>query len=136
MWIWLKKLFGGKKSASQIKSFDDALADSPIREYRKTGQQSIATDKIVGSVGRAHELDENFRYRDRVDSSRHFRVQDAMREGRPTQPIKVIKLKRERSASEYYVMDGHHRVSQAKRQGLSEMNAEITEAVLDDDATE
>ncbi len=137
MWAWLKQLLGiGAGAEDKVKNFDDVTTDEEIEEYRKQGKQPIPTEKIVGSVGRAHELDQNFRYRKRGITGRYTSIADAMREGKPMEPIKVVKVKRERAKTEYYVVDGHHRVAEAKKRGLDEMNADITEAVIkpDDDA--
>lgn len=130
MWTWLKRLLLGSKNEDIVKSFDEATADIPHKEFRRIGQRSIETDKIVGSVGRAHELKSNFRYRERTTTGRYRSVEAAMREGKPMGPIKVVRVKRKRRDTEFYVVDGHHRVAEAKRHGLSEMNAEVTDVVI------
>ena len=135
MLAWLKKFFGSN-DPSQVKSFDAESGQLNIRDYQKAGKASIKTGKIVGSVGRAHELDAEFRYRGRDLTDRYHSMNQANRDGRPSAPIKVIKVKRDRSESEYYVMDGHHRVAQAKKQGYDEMNAEVTEAIIEEERTE
>ncbi len=131
---WLRKLLFGTDSES-VKNFDDATADLRNKQFEHHGQRSIETDKIVGSVGRAHELDNNFRYRNRADTARYHFINGAAQEGRPSAPIKVVRVKRQRAQSEYYVIDGHHRVAQAKRNQYKQMNADITDVTGEEDDT-
>lgn len=120
------------KQVDQVKNFDTDTADMPAKHYHPVGVSSIETEKIVGSVGRAHELDSSFRYRHRIDTERYQRLNAAMNEGKPLDPIQVVKVKRGRSTSEYYVVDGHHRVAQAKQRHLPQMNANIVEVCATD----
>jgi len=128
---WLKKILGKDNSSEdRVKSFEEETSELNIEEYRKAGTQSIPLDKIVGSVGRAHELNSDFRYRGRSATDRYHNIEDALRAGRPARPIKVFKVEHEDGEEEYYVVDGHHRVSQAKQHGYGEMNADITEIIV------
>lgn len=131
---WVKKVIQGDTDATnKCKNFDEAILEGGgVLGYRKLGTRSIPTDKIVGSVDRAEELGSNFRYRRRNATDRYHRVEAAITAGQPMDPIKVVRVKRERSETEYYVVDGHHRVAQAKHHGFNEMNADITDAVLKD----
>jgi len=130
---WLKQFFSGDDD--KLKDFDQETAGLGIQELRKIGVQSIAIDKIVGSVGRAHELGKDFRYRERAITARYHSIEDALRVGKPMDPIKVFRLQRPGAAEEYYVVDGHHRVAQAKQHGYTDINAEVTDVILlQDDA--
>jgi|GEM_PF-3015596 len=130
---WLLSLFKSDPKTdphardSRIRSFEDDTSDMEQKDYTHSGVKSIRTSKIIGSVGRAHELDDQFRYRNRANTARYHYIEDAVRQGKPMEPIKVVKVKRDRGESEYYVMDGHHRVAHAKKKRLSQMNADITE---------
>lgn len=138
MWAWLKKLFQNTtrekdERKTLIKDFDNIAADLPEHDFQHQGIQSIPTDKIVGSVGRARELDHQFRYRKRAITDRYYSIQEAARQGKPQEPIKVVRIKRDRTNSEYYVIDGHHRVADAKRKNYDEMNADVTDLVIKTD---
>ena len=113
-----------RQAATSIKNFDKEAGDIPNKQYRKIGVQSIEMNLIVGSVGRAHELDEKFFYKGRSKDDRHQRVEADFLSGKPMQPIQVLKLQH---GDEYFVMDGHHRVAIAKKHGLPSINAEVTE---------
>ncbi|HLA42995.1 MAG TPA: ParB/Srx family N-terminal domain-containing protein [Aggregatilineales bacterium] len=135
---WLSRFLSQSaedKKQKMLKSFEEETAHLHIEAVRKPGIVSIEIDKIVGSVGRAHELDKNFHYRKRAKTERYHIIEDAMRSGKPMEPVKVFKLKRGRETSEYYVVDGHHRVAQAKQHGYTEINADVTEVIILDDET-
>jgi ParB-like nuclease domain len=133
MWAWLKKLLGmGEKEKGRVKDFEEETTNFRSKRYERKGQQPIDTKKIVGSVGRAHELDDTFHYRERARTGRFQRIQDAMREGKPMEPIKVLRVKRDRRDSQYFVLDGHHRVAQAKEDGFDQMNADVTDVIPED----
>lgn len=132
---WLKKFLGKNDDDDKnVHSFDEDTKDITDKQYKKLGVQSIETDKIIGSVGRAHELDKNFRYRNRAATQRYHNIDKMLSEGKPSDPIEVLKVKRKRGQSQYYVMDGHHRVAQAKKHGYGEVNANITEVEIPETA--
>lgn len=90
---------------------DDARQYGPLNR-RPLGIRSIPLDRIVGSVGRARELDANFRPIRRQhwrQGERYRRIVDAMQAGIVLPPIELYKLD-----YNYYVLDGNHRVAAAK----------------------
>jgi hypothetical protein len=115
-----------------VKDFAAQLPTKARIRFRNVGTAAIPVAKIVGSVGRAHELDQQFRYRGRAITERYWQTALHLGNGEPSQPIKVYKLKRPRASSEYYVLDGHHRLAAAIQQGYSDVNAVITEVQVDD----
>jgi hypothetical protein len=117
---------------AEMKDFTEAIAPFEGRiKYQPIGITSIKIAHIVGSVGRAHELDKNFHYRKRHVTERYSRSAIEMMRGGASRPIKVYMLKREDSVAEYYVLDGHHRVATAIQEGFDEINAEIIEAIVE-----
>jgi hypothetical protein len=115
-----------------LKDFDAQLPKQSHISFRKLGIAVVPIEKIVGSVGRAHELDKRFRYRGRAITERYQQAAANMEIGQPRQPIKVYKLKRFRASSEYYVLDGHHRLAAVIQQGYGEVNAFVTEVQIYD----
>ena len=89
--------------------------------------------KIIGSVGRAQTLRGDFCYRrGRAMTARFYRVGRAMQEGRALPPLELYKVARPPHApadvvSEYYVLDGHHRVAMARRLGQEFFDAHVVE---------
>ncbi len=124
-------MFGFRKNskANSVKNFYQEVAGLSDKETRPVGVCSINITDIVGSVGRAEELDANFRFKNQGWTDRHQRIEQRVRQGQPMDPIKVFKVQSDRQA-EYYVVDGHHRVAVAKRSGFFSMNADVTEVVL------
>ena len=116
-----------RSQAAVIKNFYKETGDIPNKQYRKIGVQFIETNRIVGSVGRAHELDKKFFYKGRPCDDRHKRIEADFLQGKPMQPIQVLKLQRCEDDVQYYVVDGHHRVAIAMRHGCKDISAEVTE---------
>ncbi|MBZ0307599.1 MAG: ParB N-terminal domain-containing protein [Anaerolineae bacterium] len=133
MWTWLKNLLSDD---GRVKSFEEEIAAYPEVTYEKRGLMSIPLQHIVGSVGRAHELNKSFHYRKRSNTQRYVAVNEAMRIGRPSDPIQVVKIKRDRADSEYYVIDGHHRVATAIEEGFESINAFVTEVIVPENDAE
>ena len=89
-------------------------------------------EKIVGSVDRAKAMRSDFFYRSgRAVTARFERIGEAMKEGKQLPPIELYKLKVRRQgreappASEYYVVDGHHRVAMARKLGQEYIDANV-----------
>src|SRR5262249_18970667 len=90
------------------------------------GMRTVEIARIVGSVGRAEDLDENFRSlnKARAEEARFQRILDLMTGGRSLPPVVLYKL-----GYGYYVLDGNHRVAAAKRLGQLEIDALVTQFV-------
>jgi protein kinase-like protein/cyclic nucleotide-binding protein len=116
-------------------SFRDALqeAGGPAGAVDR-GLLSIPVAAVVGSLGRWQSLRSDFLYRSGQAMTQRFRrVGNAMLAGKVLPPIEVYKLKfRSGSAggpvrSEYYVVDGHHRVAMARQLGQEFVDAHVVE---------
>ena len=109
-----------------IRSFaEDAARAGPVAP-RSLGLRTVEVARIIGSVGRATELDADFRpaNRRRADEHRFQRILQLMEEGTALPPVVLYKL-----GYGYYVLDGNHRVAAAKQLGQLEMEALVTEFV-------
>jgi hypothetical protein len=66
-------------------------------------------------------------------TGRFVRIGAAMQQGRTLPPVDLYKVKkapspgRESAASEYYVVDGHHRVAMARKLGQAFLDAHVVE---------
>ncbi len=113
-------------AAPAVRSFtEDCARVGPVAPHA-LGLRTVEVARIVGSVGRAAELDENFRSinHSRAEEMRYQRVLAAMEHGVPLPPIVLYKL-----GYGYYVLDGNHRVAAAKQLGQLEIDAQVTEFV-------
>jgi len=118
----------------------DALERQPLRCFhedaelagvvvqRDLGVRTVEVARIVGSVDRCRELGADFRppvrRRRRHDEERFQRVRRAMLAEAHMPLIELYKL-----GFGYYVLDGHHRVAVALRQGQIEIEAHVVEYV-------
>jgi hypothetical protein len=85
------------------------------------GVRPIRVDRIIGSVDKSQEFDEDFR--PRTDRTRHRweQLERTFPDG-DFPPIEVYKVDKT-----YYVIDGHHRVGLSKARKVDYIDAEITE---------
>jgi hypothetical protein len=114
----------------RVRSFvDDAARYRPLVQ-RPLGLRTVAVDRIVGSVGRAHELGAAFlpRHAPHGDA-RYQRIHAALARGEILPPVELYKL-----GYDYYVLDGNHRVAAARALGQPEIDAVVTEFLPVDDA--
>ncbi len=88
------------------------------------GYRLVPVDRIVGSVGRCHELDARFRplALTRARRQRLERIRRLVEQGVILPPVELYKLR-----DEYYVIDGNHRVAVAKENGQIEIDAHVIE---------
>jgi hypothetical protein len=117
------------------KSFEQEVEGAGITARVDGGMKTIPASKVVGSVGRAQNLRSDFFYRTgQAMTGRFVRIGKAMEQGKVLPPIEVYKarLKRTEGAhevekTEYYVVDGHHRVAMAKKLGQDFLDAHVVE---------
>lgn len=106
----------------------DLLPFEEVRRQLRGGQeirrglQEIPLDKIVGSVGRYRDFTRAFLPRNEALAERWKRLDMALNRMEPIPPIEVYKL-----GDAYFVKDGNHRVSVARANGLTYIEAYVTE---------
>jgi hypothetical protein len=123
--------FLGRHAA--IKSFERELqAGGGMAGRVDAGLRTVEVRKVVGSVGRAETLRSDFFYRRRpAITARFHRVGQAIREGKTLPPLELYKLTGAppiagmAPVSEYYVVDGHHRVAMARKLGQDFLDAHV-----------
>ena len=117
------------------KSFEHEVERAGVTSRVDAGMKTIPAVKIVGSVGRAGNLRSDFFYKTGpAMTARFVRVGQAMEAGKVLPPIEVYKARlrrrrgeREDERTEYYVVDGHHRVAMAKKLGQDYLDAHVVE---------
>jgi len=119
-----------------VRSFEHELRAAGGEAGRvDTGMQVVARQKIIGSVGRWRNLRSDFFYRTRpAITERFIRIGQAMQQGVVLPPLELYKMKvrrkgakEEAQVSEYYVVDGHHRVAMARQLGQDFLDARVIE---------
>ena len=104
--------------------YDDVANRLGIRQQIRLGLQSVSLDKIVGSVGRHREFSATFLPLQTVEAERWANVDLQMNgmEGLP--PVELYKV-----GAGYFVLDGNHRVSVARVNDCTEVEAYVTDCV-------
>ena len=120
---FMKKMWPGRQD-SEAKCFRENQECEGAFDHIDRGICPVPLSQIVGSVGRYHDFDSQFKLKEHVPPDRLISIKKAMREGKSLPPVKLYKIK-----DEYYVLDGNHRISAAKEFGRSEIMARIVEFI-------
>lgn len=117
---WKARCLGRARALLHFDDFRPRLSE--VRKYRGVGIVRVA--QITGSVGRERDFDAHFRPLKRHLCERWIAQLLALRSG-GWAPIRAYKL-----GQDYFVEDGHHRVSVARFTGMEFIDAEIWEYEL------
>ena len=107
-----------------ILPFDEVVAALGRTGERHLGVSSIPVDSIVGSVDRGRDFDRQFRPTSERVRPRWERIATARRRGESMPPIDVYRI-----GDAHFVKDGHNRVSVARAQGQTTIDASVTEVL-------
>jgi hypothetical protein len=110
--------------AKSVKSFSTDQEHEEAFDAVDRGCCSVPVSQIVGSVGRYHDFDSQFRIKSHLSTERFQNIKAAMRIGKVMPPVKLYQIK-----DEYYVLDGNHRVAAAKELDHDEIRADILEFI-------
>lgn len=110
--------------SNELLSYDEVADKLKLRVRADRGIQEIPVDSIVGSVGRYTDFTRTFLPRRAEDQERWARVKAVMEDptGTGLDPIEVYKV-----GEAYFVLDGNHRVSIARREGVKSIEAHVIE---------
>ena len=109
--------------STQLLSYEEVAEKLKLRIRTEVGVRSIPLDAIVGSVGRYTDFTRTFLPRRAGDKDRWAGVRAAFLEnGAGLPPIDVYKV-----GDVYFVIDGNHRVSVARQEKLSTIEAHVIE---------
>ena len=108
--------------STDLLPFEEVRRQLKARQKIDRGLQMIQLDKIVGSVGRYRDFNRAFLPRDTVDRERWARLDQAFNQLEHIPPIEVYQV-----GDVYFVRDGNHRVSVARANGITHIEAYVTE---------
>lgn len=91
-------------------------------EAVERGTLMVPLDRIVGSVGRYHDFDNQFRTHSHTVDERLKGIIDAMKDGKTLPPISLYQIK-----DDYFIVDGHHRFRAARELQHSHIRSRIIE---------
>jgi hypothetical protein len=113
------------RRARGLVSFDDVLRAAGPEGRAFAGVHEIPLDRVIGSAAapaKSGDFDPAFLPVDRRMRDRWTRIYRAMVEGGELPPIDVYKV-----GDNYYVIDGHHRVSVARSLRRESINAHVVD---------
>ncbi|MCA9977815.1 MAG: hypothetical protein KC413_18775, partial [Anaerolineales bacterium] len=108
---------------SHLPNLAEVTADCIILGHTYAGRQTISLNQIRGSTtqARSRDFDANFRPLTRHNIDRWQHIAAAYRRGKRLSPVTLIEVN-----GVYFVEDGHHRISVAKAENWSDIEAEVT----------
>jgi hypothetical protein len=117
----MHKLFGQEPN---LRDLDQVETKAKRLPTKKSSVVIIPIEKIVGSEGRVQDFDHDFHPLTDHTEQRWISIAVARRQGKSLPPVELIQV-----GEEYYVRDGHHRVSVARALGQQEIEAHIQYAL-------
>ena len=108
--------------STDLLSYDEVADKLRVSGQSPGGLRQIPLSAIVGSVGRYQDFTRTFLPRSQADEDRWVSVGAAAPVIGDLPPIECYKI-----GDSYFVLDGNHRVSIAKQQGVDYIDAYITE---------
>ena len=108
--------------SNELLEYDAVRRQLPFQGQRDLGVQTIALDKIVGSVGRYRDFDRAFLPTQRGTKGRWINISKARYADKELPAIDVYKV-----GDVYFVRDGNHRVSVARERDQEFIDAYVTE---------
>ncbi len=138
-WIYnlfaaLKRLFAkpdDSRPGNSVAHFEKIREEEEAFTSIDRGISLVPLTSIVGSVGRYHDFDAQFKPRGYDSDERLKSITNEMRKGRTFPPISLYQIK-----DNYYILDGHHRFAAAKELGHDEISACILELLPSKDTLE
>jgi len=118
----LKTLLLRRATRGTLLSYDEArhTVSGSGAVYR--GGRTVEVSRIVGSVGKHEQFDQDFMPLSIASPEKWKRIDRAFRRGQELPPVSLLEL-----GGDYFVNDGHHRVSVARFHGVEWIDAEVTE---------
>jgi hypothetical protein len=117
------RLLRRQATRSTLLSPEELRRSVPASGAMYRGRRTLEVSKIVGSVGKHEQFDMNFMPLSGASSEKWKRIDRAFRLGQELPPVSLLEL-----GGAYFVMDGNHRVSVARFQGVEWIDAEVTES--------
>lgn len=102
--------------------FDEVAKRLRARQRIEKGTQMVPLDKIVGSVGRYKDFTRSFLPRSGANKARWTNIDAAMNSLAGLPAVELYKI-----GDAYFVRDGNHRVSVARANDVSHIEAYVTE---------
>jgi hypothetical protein len=126
--IRLFRKFRGKSSS--LLSYNEIMQYIKIKNETYKGMQIVPINDIIGSEGRYNDFDKQFLPKNKSVRTRWESIDSAHYHNVNLPSIRLYQI-----GKIYFVRDGNHRVSVARRQGREFIDAEVTEVRTDVEIT-
>jgi hypothetical protein len=117
-----KTLLLRRGTRSTLLSSEEIRRTVPASGAMYRGRRTLEVSRIVGSVGKHEQFDQNFMPLSRASPEKWKRIDRAFRLGQELPPVSLLEL-----GGDYFVNDGHYRVSVARFHRVEWIDAEVTE---------
>lgn len=107
--------------SAALKNLEQIVADRRVMGRHYVGLRLVPISQIRGSENRALDFDDHFNPTCSHNRHRWVSVMLARMMDVPLPPVELIQI-----GEDYYVRDGHHRISVAGVFGQTEIDAEVT----------
>jgi hypothetical protein len=118
----LKALLLGRTIRSTLLSSDEMRRTVSASGGVYQGRRTVEVSRIVGSVGKHEQFDQNFMPLSKASVEKWKRIDRAFCLGQELPAVSLLEL-----GGKYFVNDGHHRVSVARFHRVEWIDAEVTE---------
>ena len=109
-------------SCNRLLSFDEVRKALEADNRVYLGRRVVPVERIVGSVDRYADFDRAFLPARTGLQTKWKRIDRAFHRAEELPPVNLYKI-----GDEYFVLDGNHRVSVARYQGVEMIDAEVVE---------
>jgi hypothetical protein len=106
---------------NRLRTIEEALHGVEVKSRHYVGTRSVPVERIRGSEGRSRDFDAAFNPLAGYNDDRWISLATAMRLGATLPPVELIQV-----GEDYFVRDGHHRISIARALDQRAIDAEVT----------
>jgi hypothetical protein len=119
--LWRRVMALAGRRTPALRSLRQASQEANGSGSRYLGTLAVPIEQIGGSEGKVDEFDASFRPLKPMNRDRWVSVAVAFLQGKTLPPVELIKI-----GQQYFVRDGHHRISVARAYGQYDVDAVVT----------
>ena len=113
------------RKPNRLESFEEVSAQGKLDQQHELGTHPVEIKQIVGSMGRVEDFDREFFPRNSRSFNRWIDIALAFQKGVGLPAVELYKV-----GNQYFVKDGHHRISVASTHGQTFIDAAVTQVIF------
>jgi hypothetical protein len=106
---------------NSLLDLNEVTSEKEVNGRHYAGIRAVGINQIRGSEGRTGDFDVNFKPLTEKTRDRWLSIAKAQLDGTPLPAVELIKV-----GEEYFVRDGHHRISVAQALGQETIDAQVS----------